>query len=93
MSKERANDVGFCLVDSNADLIADTLVRRLSETAGEMESKVNRLYRGRNAYELNHVAQVDVEKMIHRLQYMAKTLRDVQKAQNEHRVTYLQAAE
>jgi hypothetical protein len=91
MSKERASDVGFCLVDSNADFIAETLVSRLRATVAEMEAQVNRLYRGRNAYELNAIAQLDVEKMIRRLHYMADTLRDVQKAQG--RVAYLQAAE
>lgn len=93
MSNQRASDVGFCIVDTNADLIADTLVRRLRETAAEMESSVNRLYRGRNAYDLNTVSQLDLEKTIRRLQYMATTLRDVQRAQNDDRVTYLQAAE
>jgi len=67
MSKQRASDVGFCIVDTNADLIADTLVRRLRETAAEMESSVNRLYRGRDAYDLNTVSQLDVEKTIRRL--------------------------
>ncbi len=64
MSHDRPSDVGFCVVDSNADLIADTLVRRLRETAAEMESEVNRLYRGRNAYDLNAVAKLDLEKTI-----------------------------
>jgi hypothetical protein len=93
MSKERASDVGFCLVDDNADLIADNLVRHLRETATEMESQVNRLYRGRNSYDLNAVAQLDIEKTIRRLQYLVGTLRDVQKAQRLHKVAYLQAAE
>jgi hypothetical protein len=93
MSKERASEVGFCVVDDNADLIADNLVRRLRETVAEMESQVNRLYRGRNTYDLNTVAQLDVDKTIRRLQYMAGTLRDVQNAQGRDRVTYLQAAE
>jgi hypothetical protein len=93
MSKERASDIGFCVVDDNADLIADNLVRRLRETAAEMESQVNRLYRGRNAYDLNAVAQLDVEKTIRRLQYMAGTLKDVQKAQAPDRIAYLLAAE
>jgi hypothetical protein len=93
MSKQRASDVGFCIADNNADLIADTLVRRLRDTAAEMESNVNRLYRGRNAYDLNTVSQLDLEKTIRRLHYMATTLRDVQRAQNEEHITYLQAAE
>jgi hypothetical protein len=93
MSKERASDVGFCIVDDNADLIADTLVRRLRDTAAEMQSNDNRLYRGRNAYDLNTVSQLDLEKTIRRLNYMATTLRDVQRSQNDDRVTYLQAAE
>ena len=92
MSQDRASDVGFCVVDSNADLIADTLVRRLRETAAEMESHVNRLYRGRASYDLNSVAQLDLEKTVKRLNYMAETLRQVQKAQAQG-VTYLQAAE
>ncbi len=93
MSQERPSDVGFCVVDSNADLIADNLVRRLREMAADMESEVNRLYRGRNAYELNAAAQLELDKAVKRLQYMAGTLRDVQKAQNDGRVAYLQAAE
>ena len=92
MSQDRPSDVGFCVVDSNADLIADTLVRRLRETAAEMESHVNRLYRGRSSYDLNKVAQLDLEKTIKRLNYMAETLRQVQKAQAKG-VAYLQAAE
>ena len=92
MSQERPTDVGFCVVDSNADLIADTLVRRLRETAAEMESHVNRLYRGRNSFELNAVAKLDLEKTVRRLNYMASTLREVETAQRTA-VTYLQAAE
>jgi hypothetical protein len=94
MTKERASDVGFCVVDDNADLIADNLVRRLREIAAEMEGQVNRLYRGRNAYDLNAVAQLDIDKTIRRLHYIAGTLRDVQDAQSDGaNVTYLQAAE
>ena len=92
MSKVRASDVGFCVVDGNADLIADSLVRRLRETAAEMESQVNRLYRGRRSYELNSVAKLDLDKTVRRLTYMAETLREVQNAQAEG-VVYLQAAE
>ena len=39
------------------------------------------------------MSQLDLEKTIRRLQYMATTLRDVQRAQNEDNITYLQAAE
>lgn len=91
MSQERASDIGFCVVDSNADLIADVLVRRLRDTAAEMESQANRLYRGRNAYELNAVAKLELEKTARRLNYIADTLRQVHGVQE--RVTYLQAAE
>jgi hypothetical protein len=93
MAKERASDIGFCVVDGNADLIADTLIRRLRETAAEMESHVNRLYRGRKAYELKALGQMDVETTVRRLEYMAETLRDVLHAQENAPVTYLQAAE
>ena len=92
MSQERPSDVGFCVVDSNADLIADSLVRRLRETAAEMESHVNRLYRGRSSYELNSVAKLDLEKTVKRLNYLAETLREVQKVQAAG-IAYLQAAE
>ncbi len=92
MPLERPSDVGFCVVDSNADLIADTLVRRLRESAAEMENHVNRLYRGRKSYELNTVAKLDLDKTVRRLNYMAETLRQVEKVQAEG-VTYLQAAE
>jgi GTP1/Obg family GTP-binding protein len=92
MSQQRPSDVGFCVVDSNADFIADALVRRLRETAAEMESQVNRLYRGRNSYDLNAVARLDLDKTLKRLSYVTETLREVQKAQADG-VTYLQAAE
>lgn len=92
MSQERPSDAGFCVVDDNADFIADALVRRLRESAAEMESQVNRLYRGRNGYDLNAVARRDLEKTVRRLGYMAETLRDIQRAQSAG-VTYLQAAE
>jgi hypothetical protein len=92
MSHERPSPVGFCIADDNADLIADALVRRMRESASEMESHVNRLYRGRRSYELNVPAKLDLEKTVRRLNYMAETLREVQKAQG-HRVMYLQAAE
>ena len=91
MSKVRASNVGFCVVDSNADLIADNLIHRIREAAGEMESQVNRLYRGRQSYDLTQGAKQDLEKAIERLNYMARTLRDVQSEQNK--VVYLQAAE
>jgi hypothetical protein len=91
MSKVRASNVGFCVVDSNADVIADNLVHRIREAAVEMESQVNRLYRGRQAYDLNEGSRQDVERAIERLSYMAKTLREVQSEQTK--VVYLQAAE
>jgi hypothetical protein len=91
MSKVRASNVGFCVVDSNADVIADNLIHRIREAAGEMESQVNRLYRGRQSYDLTQGAKQDLEKAIERLNYMARTLRDVQSEQNK--VVYLQAAE
>lgn len=91
MSKIRASDVGFCVVDSNADVIADNLVHRIHEAAAEMESQVNRLYRGRQTYDLNEGTKLDLEKAIGRLNYMARTLREVQSEQSE--VIYLQAAE
>jgi hypothetical protein len=91
MSQDRASDVGFCVVDSNADLIAETIVRRLRETAIEMERSVNRLHRGRQSFALNEVAQLDLERTIRRLTYMTDTLRGVQAAQK--REVYLEAAE
>ena len=91
MPYERASDVGFCVVDSNADLIANTLARRLREAAAEMESEANRLFRGRNAVELSDLAMIDLDRSIKRLGYIAETLRDVQRAQTHK--GYLQAAE
>jgi hypothetical protein len=91
MSKVRASNVGFCVVDSNADVIADNLIHRIREAAGEMESQVNRLYRGRQSYDLAQGAKQDLEKAIERLNYMARTLREVQSEQSK--VVYLQAAE
>jgi hypothetical protein len=91
MSKVRASHVGFCVVDSNADVIADNLVHRLHETTAEMESQVNRLFRGRRAYDLNEGAKLELEKAIERLNYMSKTLREIHGEQT--RVVYLQAAE
>jgi hypothetical protein len=91
MSDKNARDAGFCVVDANADPIASTLVRRLRNDAADMESEVNRLYRGRNAFELSDLALADMERTIGRLRYMAETLREVEQAQR--RVAYLQAAE
>jgi len=91
MSKVRASDVGFCVVDDNANVIADNLVHRIREAAVDMESHVNRLYRGRQAYDLNQGTKADLDKAIEQLNYMARTLREVQ---SEHsKVVYLQAAE
>jgi hypothetical protein len=60
------------VVDSNADPIAGAIVRRLRTSAAEMESEVNRLYRGRNAFELGDLAASDLERVIGRLKYMAE---------------------
>ena len=91
MPYERPSGVGFCVVDGNADRIANALVRRLRATAAAMESEVNRLYRGRNAVDLGDLAMADLDRTIKRLAYMADTLRDVRRAQT--RTSYLQAAE
>jgi hypothetical protein len=91
MTKVRASDVGFCVVDDNANVIADNLVHRIREAAVEMESQVNRLYRGRRAYDLEEGTKLDLNKAIEQLNYMARTLREVQSEQS--RVVYLQAAE
>jgi len=91
MPKQRASDVGFCVVDSNADFIADNLIRRIHDSAVEMESEINRLYRGRLSYDLSAAAKLDLDKAVERLKYMAKTLREVSDAQEN--VVYLQAAE
>ena len=91
MAKVRASDVGFCVVDGNANVIADTLVHRIREAAAEMESQVNRLYRGRQAYDLEAGTTHDLEKAIEQLTYMTRTLREVQREQSQ--VVYLQAAE
>jgi hypothetical protein len=91
MKNIRASDVGFCISDSNANAIADNLVHRIQEAAAELESQVNRLYRGRQAYDLEQGSRLDLDKAIERLNYMAKTLREVQAEQS--RVVYLQAAE
>lgn len=91
MSKVRASDVGFCAVDANADVIADNLIHRIREAAIDMESQVNRLYRGRQAYDLSEGTKTDLDKAIEQLTYMARTLREVQNEQSK--VVYLQAAE
>ncbi len=91
MPKVHASDAGFCITDSNANAIADNLVHRINEAAAEMESQVNRLYRGRQAYDLEDGSMVNLERAIERLNYMAKTLREVQ-AEQSH-IQYLQAAE
>ena len=91
MAKARASDVGFCVVDDNANVIADNLVHRIREATAEMESQVNRLYRGRQAYDLEDGAKLDLDKAIEQLTYMARTLREVQGEQSK--VVYLQAAE
>lgn len=91
MAKIRASDVGFCVVDDNANVIADNLVHRIREAAAEMESQVNRLYRGRQAYDLEQGAKLDLDKAIEQLTYMARTLREIRNEQSK--VVYLQAAE
>ena len=91
MAKVRASDVGFCVVDGNADVFADNLIHRIREAAVGMESQVNRLYRGRHAYDLSEGTKVDLDKAIEQLNYMARTLREVQNEQSK--VVYLQAAE
>jgi len=91
MAKLRASDVGFCVVDDNANVIADNLVHRIREATAEMESQVNRLYRGRQAYDLEDGAKLDLDRAIEQLTYMARTLHDVQREQSK--VVYLQAAE
>ena len=91
MLSERASDAGFCAVDSNADLIAEAMVRRLRDTAAEMEASVNRLYRGRDAFTLTDRARTDLERSIRRLAEMAEALREIQRAQD--RAPMLQAAE
>ena len=63
----------------------------IREAAAEMESQVNRLYRGRRAYDLEEGTKLDLNKAIEQLNYMARTLREVQSEQS--RVVYLQAAE
>ncbi|WP_230531346.1 hypothetical protein [Microvirga roseola] len=92
MSKVRASDVGFCVTDSNANAIAENLVHRIRESTADMESQVNRLYRGRQAYDLDDAAKLDLDRAIERLTYMARTLRDVRKEQQSD-IVYLQAAE
>jgi hypothetical protein len=91
MSKVSANNVGFCVTDSNANAIADNLVHRIREAALDIESQVNRLYRGRQAYDLTDGAKLDLEKAVERLNYMARTLREIQAEQSK--VVYLHAAE
>ena len=91
MAMVRASDVGFCVVDGNANVIADNLVHRIREAAIEMESQVNRLYRGRQAYDLEDGTKFDLNKAIEQLNYMVRTLREVQSEQSK--VVYLQAAE
>ena len=91
MAKVRASDVGFCVVDDNANVIADNLVHRIREASAEMESQINRLYRGRQAYDLEDGAKLDLDRAIEQLTYMARTLREVQSEQSK--VVYLQAAE
>ena len=91
MLSERARDAGFCAVDSNADLVAEAMVRRLRDTAAEMEASVNRLYRGRDAFTLADRARTDLERSIRRLAEMAEALREIQRAQD--RAPMLQAAE
>lgn len=91
MARMRASDVGFCVVDGNADVIADNLVHRIRETTVEMEAQVNRLYRGRQAYDLADGTKMDLDKAIEQLNYMARTLREIRSEQSK--VVYLQAAE
>lgn len=83
MPKVSAHTVGFCVNDGNADVIADSLIRRLGERTADLESLANRLYRGRRAYDLSEGTKLDLERAIERLSYIAQTLREVQDAQSE----------
>ena len=90
MAKVRASDVGFCVVDDNANVIADNLVHRIREATAEMESQVNRLYRGRKAYDLE-TAPRSISKS-----HRAADLHGAHPARGEgeqSKVVYLQAAE
>ena len=89
----RASDIGFCVVDSNADLVAGTLVRRLRDASFDLERDVNRLVRGREAFALDAATAADLDKAIDRLARMADSLRGVRRAQGRDKVAYLQAAE
>lgn len=91
MTKHIASDSGFCIAEGDASLVADLLVTRIRDTVAALDEPVNRLYRGRNSFELNARAIRDVERTIRRLEAMAETLRDVRRTQS--RVPYLQAAE
>lgn len=91
MMRQHEHETDFCIVEGNADLVADLLVRRLHRLASEMESEVNRLYRGREAYALAGAAERDIEQVAERLRYMTQTLREVQAARAPR--PYLVAAE
>lgn len=80
-----ASQVGFCAVDANAGVIASNLVHRASEAAADLESTVNRLFRGRSTYTLSDGDLRELVNLASRFDYLARTARDVLSAQSDSR--------
>lgn len=84
-----ASEVGFCVMDANADCIARNLIERLAEDASTDESLINRLYRGREVYSLSIHERMELVRFSKKCEYMALTALEILAAQRPHQ----QAAE
>lgn len=91
-TKRLASEVGFCVMDDNADLIASNLIAQISEYASMIESRMNRLFKGREAYTLSEGEKQLLIKLSGRLSYLDRTADQILEAQ-EPSETILQAAE
>jgi hypothetical protein len=91
-TKRLASEVGFCVVDDNADLIAGNLIAQIRELTSGIETRLNRLYKGREAYTLSDGEIRDLTKLAGQFLYFDRTASDILAAQASSEPV-LQAAE
>lgn len=92
-TKRLASEVGFCVMDDNADLIAGNLVAQIRELSASIESKLNRLYKGREAFTLSDGEKQDLMKLAGQFVYFDRTASEILEAQEASEPVILQAAE
>jgi hypothetical protein len=81
--KKRPSDVGFCQFDDNAPAVTAMLVRKARDLMFEAESHMNRLYKGRDAIELEGTTLTEFQRLYAELGQMRKTAFDIMEAQSE----------